>query len=531
MTKRVLCLLLTVCLTLGLTAAVGTPVSAEPTVTAGDVNADGYVDSADARLILRHVAGMITLNETQLLAADATENGIVNKKDADALWMLIYKADRLSPALNGESEPDSEKPSEASAETSEILEEPHSAADRTTVRATSTTAKAVKPTSGKTTAAAASASKTTATTTVTTAKTTAETTAKTTVKTTVKTTKPTTKPTAPPSGGAKPQAVPTMAAVTSPPAAPSLKQSPVAESVYTSKIRVVNNRTGRVYTGKTKADLQLAVTADVKYEIGNSRSALVSTEAWKAHAVASYTRICSVCYDGSAFGINLAQDVDLSIPNDKKIYDAVGAVLGIKLMDLSASGDYNKLCTVFYSASCAGTSSSCHKVFVANLPYAQAVFSPETQDRVDYYYGTSGNYVSTYTDTFANIVADVSDYVGKKIYADEKSELYPLYATEWDGAYVARSNLYYLDGSGNKVYIKGMQIRSALGLRSHSFAVTSQSGDKLTLTVKGHGHGLGLSQMGAVIYANDYGWSYSQILAHYFSITPGSSHQLCKPNW
>lgn len=539
MKKRLCCLGLSVVLTVGLLVASGGSVAAEPTdYTPGDVNADGYVDSADARLILRYAAGNVELDETAFAAADITENGAVNAKDADALWELIYRADQLSPAVNDDvSEAASDEPDESADESSE---EPHSAADRTTARTTTATR--------RTTTTSTETTKTTVKTTVkptakTTAKTTVKTTTKTTVTTTTKpttkattkpttksTTKPTTKATAAPAS-AKPQTVPTMAAVTSPPAAPALKQSPVPESTYTSKIRVVNNRTGKVYTGKTKADLQLAVTADVKYEIGNSRSALSSTEAWKAHAVASYTRICAVCYDGSAFGINLAQDVDLSIANDKKIYDAVGEVLGIKLMDLSASTDYGKLCTVFYNASCAGTSSSCHKVFVANLPYAQAVFSPETEDRVDYYYGSSGHYVSTYTDTFKNIVADVSDYVGKPVYADEKSGLFPLYTTEWDGAYVARSNLYYLDGAGNKVYIKGTQIRSALGLRSHSFVVTSQSGDTLTLTVTGHGHGLGLSQMGAVIYANDYGWSYSQILAHYFSITSGSSHQLCKPNW
>ena len=539
MQKRMMCLLLVLCLAVGLTAATGGSVSAEPTtdVVPGDVNADGYIDSADARLILRHAAGTVELTDEQLLAADVTGNGVVNAKDADALWELICRADEHSSSLNGDvSEPESEESEESS---EEVSDQPHSAADRTTARTTLTTTRRATTATTTTTKTTTKATETTATTakTTTTTKTTKATTkptTKPTTKATTKATTSTTKTTAttkPASGNAKPQVVPTMTAVTSPPAEPALKQSPVKESVYTSKIRVINNRTGKVYTGKTKADLQLAVTADVKYEIGNSRSALTSTEAWKAHAVASYTRICAVCYDGSAFGINLAQDVDLSIANDKKIYDAVGEVLGIKLMDLSASTDYKKLCTMFYNASCAGTSASCHKVYVANLPYCQAVFSPETEDRVDYYYGSAGHYISTYTDTFANIVADVSDLVGKPVYADAKDGLYPLYTTEWDGAYVARSNLYYYDASGNKVYVKGTQIRSALGLRSHCFVVTSQSGDKLTLTVTGHGHGVGLSQMGAVIYANDYGWTYSQILAHYFSITPSSSHQLCLPNW
>ena len=89
---------------------------------------------------------------------------------------------------------------------------------------------------------------------------------------------------------------------------------------------------------------------------------------------------------------------------------------------------------------------------------------------------------------------------------------------------------------GVKTYVKGHEIRKSLGtntLRSHAFTVTnynSQTGE-LTLAVRGWGHGLGLSQTGATGYANEAGWTYDQILRHYYSVTDTSDHQLVAPKW
>ena len=75
-------------------------------------------------------------------------------------------------------------------------------------------------------------------------------------------------------------------------------------------------------------------------------------------------------------------------------------------------------------------------------------------------------------------------------------------------------------------------MRSALGLRSHAFRVTYDAAtDMVTITTQGWGHGVGLSQMGAVGYANEEGWSYVQILRHYFSVTGSTAHQVTMPVW
>lgn len=60
----------------------------------GDVNGDGTVDAADAVLVQRYDAGMITLNDIQLKAADVNSDGIADA--ADAVIIMRYDAGLIS---------------------------------------------------------------------------------------------------------------------------------------------------------------------------------------------------------------------------------------------------------------------------------------------------------------------------------------------------------------------------------------------------------------------------------------------------
>ena len=64
-----------------------------------------------------------------------------------------------------------------------------------------------------------------------------------------------------------------------------------------------------------------------------------------------------------------------------------------------------------------------------------------------------------------------------------------------------------------KVYT-GIQLRSALGLRSTAFMITP-IGDTVTITTKGYGHRVGMSQYGAEAMAQK-GNTHQEILAHYY---------------
>lgn len=62
----------------------------------------------------------------------------------------------------------------------------------------------------------------------------------------------------------------------------------------------------------------------------------------------------------------------------------------------------------------------------------------------------------------------------------------------------------------------GMELRTLLSLRSANFDVSySPEGDTFTITTKGYGHGVGLSQYGANAMAAA-GKTYTEILAHYY---------------
>lgn len=393
-----------------------TPTEPEPEPELrGDVNADGAVNSSDARMVLQATIEAISLSEQEALRADVTGDGKINS--TDARWIL-------QTAVGG--------------------------------------------------------------------------------------------------GGASPDD----------PFTPTLHESPVDESVYASRIRLRNTSTGTVYSGETREGLQMAVTALVKHESGSSRLAEKSTAAWQAQAVLCYTQLAEICYDSGMYSIALGRDLDLNNPNDRRLYDAVGEVLGIKLMDLSQSADYDKLALIFYFATAPGTTASCHKVYTANLPYLQSVGSPETEELVSYYYDGNDTLTRTVTIGYTELLEELSDFVGYPLEAEtDAAQPYPFYAVEYDGNYVYRTNLYYYNRRGERTSVTGYDVRRALGLRSHAFEVIAQDGDTLTLQVSGNGHGVGYSQIGGAIYANDYGWTFDQILAHYFSITPDSPQQLCLPRW
>ena len=65
---------------------------------------------------------------------------------------------------------------------------------------------------------------------------------------------------------------------------------------------------------------------------------------------------------------------------------------------------------------------------------------------------------------------------------------------------------------GDTVYT-GVAVRSKLGLRSTDFEI--ELADDVKITTKGYGHGVGMSQYGANVAANE-GYSYSDILTHYY---------------
>ncbi len=72
-------------------------------------------------------------------------------------------------------------------------------------------------------------------------------------------------------------------------------------------------------------------------------------------------------------------------------------------------------------------------------------------------------------------------------------------------------------------YFSGVEFRKLLGLRSTDFSIEFVD-DGIIVTTKGYGHGVGMSQYGALEMANN-GSNYQEILAHYY---PGTELKIVK---
>ncbi len=313
------------------------------------------------------------------------------------------------------------------------------------------------------------------------------------------------------------------------------------ESVYMKNIKVVNTCTNATFTAKTKEELQMAVAEVVRYEIGMSTFGKYSDESWKAFAVAAYTLLARHCFNGASYNIYMTQDINLANSNDRRIYDACGEVLGIKLAYNSSNRSaYNQLLQSFYSASSAGiTCTTLNAWSYTDLEYLRPVSSPYDNDE---WINTCSAGTDSLTHTFSITLDELFTCLCKwkdtdQIYMEEAVGQYALYPRQTDGPYWAWSNLYYYNSAGTKKYISGVDIYVAVNnygrphCYSHAMTVIGQSGNSLTIETKGNGHGVGISQYGAAGFANEAGWTYDQILAHYYSITDTSAWGLVGPKW
>lgn len=131
-------------------------------------------------------------------------------------------------------------------------------------------------------------------------------------------------------------------------------------------------------------------------------------------------------------------------------------------------------------------------VWNTNYPYLQVVSSSWDQNI------SAANY---------NITMSYSTLSSKLgVTVDQNSEIKILSRTAGD-----RVN--EISIAGKK--FTGVKVRSLLGLRSADFTIV-QNGTGVTITTKGFGHGVGMSQYGANGAAKS-GMTYRQILSHYYS--------------
>lgn len=168
-----------------------------------------------------------------------------------------------------------------------------------------------------------------------------------------------------------------------------------------------------------------------------------------------------------------------------------------------------------YCASTAGRTQSSADVWGGYLGYLVSVES--AYDSLDPNWGSKTTY------TVDQVKAMVKANAGIDLTGDP-SEWFKV-VTKTSGGYngdmTIGGNTTFTNG-GSTYKITGRYVREIIlkqsglpSLKSAKFDV-SVSGNQITFTTYGYGHGVGMSQWGAHYYAQNAGYSYLQILAHYY---------------
>lgn len=235
--------------------------------------------------------------------------------------------------------------------------------------------------------------------------------------------------------------------------------------------------------------------------------AYFETEALKAQAVVArtYTQKAyttggkhgdgSICTKSSCCQAYVEESAYLEKGGTRESVDKVkAAVMATSGYVLTYEG---ALIEATYFSCSGGTTEDAAAVWGTDFPYLRSVSSPGEEDAV------------YYTDTETFTAQQFQSALGVSLSGSPKI---------WFGSvtYTAGGGVDTME-IGGETY-QGTKLRQLLGLRSTAFTVSAE-GETITITTKGFGHRVGMSQYGADAMAAT-GSTYDEILAHYY---PGTA--------
>ena len=249
-------------------------------------------------------------------------------------------------------------------------------------------------------------------------------------------------------------------------------------------------------SGRYVTDNAFDIVCQVTYaEIGTS----MEEETIKAQAVAVYTYIKYYEANGEYASVSMKSN-----PPDK-IIECVEAVDGLAMY---YDGEY---ILATYCAATAGVTCSSENVWGGDRAYLQSVVS-----EYDFLDTDNCGRVTTYT------VEELKKKIESKtnITLSDDYENWIQILSYADGNYVGKIAI---DGhtsakvSGTERTLTAYVFRTyILNIRSTCFTVSYSNG-VFTFVTYGYGHGVGMSQEGANLYAIYAGYSFNQILHHYYT--------------
>lgn len=240
--------------------------------------------------------------------------------------------------------------------------------------------------------------------------------------------------------------------------------------------------------GVCGGDAAMVVSRIVAQEMSDD----FALEALKAQAVATFTYIV---YHG---GLN--EETPVSAPmTTPSIYiqAAVQSVIGQIIK-------YNgKTIDAVYSAMSGGYSADAKTIWGSSISYLKAVESP--------YEASNKNFKTTITLSDDEVATRIKNKYNIDITTvTDRNQWFQLTYDE-NNTYVA-----YVNYGGMKKVV-GNKMYKTFGMRSPAFTVSYNSTKhEFTFTVRGWGHGVGMSQVGADCYAR-LGYTYEEILKHFYT--------------
>ena len=234
--------------------------------------------------------------------------------------------------------------------------------------------------------------------------------------------------------------------------------------------------------------------ASFEMEALKAQAVVARTYTLRRHFEAYKHTAGSVCTDPACCQAYCAPEAYLAEGGEQAALDRVaGAVAQTAGLVLTYEG---KLIEATYFASSGGRTEAAVEVWGRDLPYLQAVDSPEGvyEDK------TMATVTMSAADFRAALNLDLSGSPGTWVRA----------VTYTDGGGVDTMNI------GGTTF-SGTELRKLLNLRSTAFVITGV-GDTVTITTRGHGHRVGMSQYGAESMALE-GCAFNEILSHYYQDT------------
>lgn len=270
------------------------------------------------------------------------------------------------------------------------------------------------------------------------------------------------------------------------------------------KFKYVTNNIIRVKDEKTANITEIPFEDYIKGVVAGEMPATFELEALKAQAVASrsYAMYQMTATKDNEYDVlnTTANQVYLTDEQLKENWkdEYPEKINKIKEAIAETSGEYltynGEIVNAMFFSTSVGATENSEEVFVSALPYLRSVDSKWDEES------------PAYTDTYTFSLEDFYNKLGLSYNETLNIEVTAKTST-------GRTKTLKINGEE----LQGRDLATKLSLRSNYFDIV-QNEKNITITTKGFGHGVGMSQYGANGMAKE-GYTYDQILKHYYQNT------------